>query len=180
MGPLTAGAAPRADRRFLGAQLLWIAPGALLSVLAGCPDFGSPRGPDAAGGGPDATVVEAGGADAAAGGDAASDAAGPDGGATDAESGCPAEPVAVRIRYMSFLPAHVTVSAGCPVVWTNMDGTVIHTVTSGAPERPDGAFDSGDLANGEMFAHVFSTPGLYSYFCRTHPTTMRDATVTVE
>ncbi len=143
------------------------------AASAGCPDFGSPRARPSDGGAADA------------GGDAGGDAEVDGGPAADADAGdggggCPETPVTVTMSYMTFQPEHVTVRAGCPVVWLNRDGTVIHTVTSGAPEGPDGRFDSGELRSGETFEHRFEAAGVYRYFCRTHPTTMRDATVMVE
>ena len=41
----------------------------------------------------------------------------------------------------------------------------MHTATS-----TTGAFDSGDLAQGESFSVTFTTPGTYDYFCTPHPT----------
>ena len=41
----------------------------------------------------------------------------------------------------------------------------MHTATS-----TTGAFDSGDIAQGESFSVTFTTPGTYDYFCTPHPT----------
>ena len=72
----------------------------------------------------------------------------------------------------SWDPEELTISVGTTVRWTNND-TVIHTVTSGESDgtrgTPDGAFDSGDLANGDEFSFTFDQAGEYPYYCRPHP-----------
>ena len=70
----------------------------------------------------------------------------------------------VTISDFAFSPATVTITAGDTVTWTNAD-PVVHTATS-----TTGAFDSGDIAQGESFSVTFTTPGTYDYFCTPHPT----------
>ena len=70
---------------------------------------------------------------------------------------------AVAIADFAFSPATLTVTAGDTVTWTNED-PVVHTATS-----TTGAFDSGDLAQGESFSVTFTTPGTYAYLCTPHP-----------
>lgn len=70
----------------------------------------------------------------------------------------------VQISEFAFAPPVLTVSVGDTVTWTNLD-PVVHTATSTA-----GAFDSGDLAQGQSYSHTFSTPGTYGYLCTPHPT----------
>lgn len=70
----------------------------------------------------------------------------------------------VTISDFAFSPATVTITAGDSVTWTNAD-PVVHTATS-----TTGAFDSGDIAQGESFSVTFTTPGTYDYFCTPHPT----------
>ena len=70
----------------------------------------------------------------------------------------------VTISDFAFSPATVTITAGDTVTWTNTD-PVVHTATS-----TTGAFDSGDIAQGESFSVTFTTPGTYVYFCTPHPT----------
>ena len=71
---------------------------------------------------------------------------------------------AVAISQFAFAPATLTITAGDTVTWTN-DDPVIHTATS-----TTGAFDSGDLAQGESYSFTFTTPGTYDYLCTPHPT----------
>ncbi len=149
--------------------------GALLAFTA-CPDLGEAPQDGGKVGADDGTTDGQ-----PPGVDGATDGQPPDGQPPGLDgAGCGPAPVAVTLAYMSFMPRDVTVPAGCPVVWTNLDGTTLHTVTSGTPETPDGLFDSGEMSNGQRFTFVFETPGAYVYFCSTHPDTMRDATVTVE
>ena len=77
----------------------------------------------------------------------------------------------VQIVDMAFAPADVTVSVGETVTWTNAD-PMVHTVTS-----TTGAFDSGDLDEGETYTVTFTAPGTYSYLCTPHP--FMTGTVTV-
>ena len=69
----------------------------------------------------------------------------------------------VTIADFAFSPPMLTITAGDTVTWTNED-SVVHTATSAT-----GAFDSGDLTEGESFAFTFTTPGTYAYICSPHP-----------
>jgi amicyanin len=71
---------------------------------------------------------------------------------------------AVAIVDFAFSPATLTITAGDTVVWTNED-PMIHTATS-----VNGAFDSGDLEQGEAYSLTFTTAGTYDYLCTPHPT----------
>lgn len=67
-----------------------------------------------------------------------------------------------------YTPSRLDVAQGGAVVWKNAD-SVAHTVTSGAPaDGPSGAFDSGLLAGGKAFSHVFGDSGS-DYYCTLHP-----------
>jgi LPXTG-motif cell wall-anchored protein len=70
---------------------------------------------------------------------------------------------AVAIADFAFSPPMLTITAGDTVTWTNED-PVVHTATSAT-----GAFDSGDLAQGDSFSFTFTTPGTYAYICTPHP-----------
>jgi plastocyanin len=61
-----------------------------------------------------------------------------------------------------FEPATLTVAPGTTVRWTNK-GSHKHTVTSAT-----GAWDSGDLAAGQVYSATFTRPGTFEYFCRHH------------
>lgn len=78
---------------------------------------------------------------------------------------------------MRFVPERATIGVGDTVVWINA-GELPHTATdapgsAAVPEHqslPPGAepWDSGHLASGERFRHVFRTPGEYDYLCTLH------------
>lgn len=72
------------------------------------------------------------------------------------------EEVSVSISGFAFNPATITISVGTEVTWTNEDAE-IHTVTSA------GNFDSGSMAQGDMFSHTFDQPGTFDYICTPHP-----------
>jgi plastocyanin len=79
---------------------------------------------------------------------------------------------AVQIADSAFSPATMTISVGDTVTWTNADGRP-HTVTSDG-----GAFDSGNLDEGQAFSFTFSEPGTYTYHCNYHGE--MQATIVVE
>jgi plastocyanin len=88
----------------------------------------------------------------------------------------------VTIRLIAFRPENIAIDAGDSVTWVQED-IGAHTVTSGTVDqgsggvtvKPDGKFDSGDIASGMKFRFTFDAPGTYPYFCDIHPATMRGA-----
>jgi plastocyanin len=52
---------------------------------------------------------------------------------------------------------------GEDVTWTNLD-SIEHTVTA-----DDGAFDSGELAEGDGFDFTFESSGEFGFHCEIHP-----------
>jgi manganese oxidase len=100
--------------------------------------------------------------------------------ACGADSKSAAREANVVMELIAFKPAAITIKAGSAVTWTQKDAGV-HTVTSGVAEqqgggvteRPDGKFDSGEIATGKTFTFTFDAPGTFAYFCRIHPATMR-------
>jgi plastocyanin len=79
---------------------------------------------------------------------------------------------AIEISNYSFNPVTFEVPAGTTVTWTNTD-SVSHTVTAG-----DGAFNSGNLNNGQAFSHQVDTAGTYTYGCSYHPNMQATVVVT--
>ncbi len=73
------------------------------------------------------------------------------------------ESPSVTIDNFSFSPATLTVPSGTTVTWTNQDD-MVHTVTAA-----DRAFSSQGLETGDTYAHTFTAPGTYTYFCALHP-----------
>jgi plastocyanin len=70
---------------------------------------------------------------------------------------------AVEIVDFAFSPATLTITAGDTVTWTNGD-PIVHTATS-----TTGAWDSGDLEQGESYSFTFTEPGTHDYLCTPHP-----------
>ena len=68
----------------------------------------------------------------------------------------------VTIQDFAFTPQTLTIAAGTTVTWTNNDASP-HTSTSS-----NGAWDSGNLNQGESFSFTFTTPGTYDYVCIYH------------
>jgi plastocyanin len=93
--------------------------------------------------------------------------------ASDRSQGHKASPVAatslkgVKIINFAFKPKTITIVKGTKVKWTN-GGSVNHTTTSNK-----GLWDSGVLAPGAAFGHVFRRVGTFKYHCTIHPTLMR-------
>jgi manganese oxidase len=73
----------------------------------------------------------------------------------------------VDIVNFAFNPESLDITAGDTVVWINK-GSVSHTTTSGIDGVPDGHWDSGLMAPGDSFTHVFQTAGTFPYFCAIH------------
>jgi plastocyanin len=73
---------------------------------------------------------------------------------------------AVKIINFAFKPKTITIAKGTKVKWTN-GGSVSHTTTSNK-----GLWDSGVLAPGAAFGHVFRKAGTFKYHCTIHPTLM--------
>jgi plastocyanin len=71
--------------------------------------------------------------------------------------------VRVQIRNFAFLPAHIVVSPGTRVLWTNEDEEP-HTVVSDTR-----AWSSEALETGSRFIQVMSQPGTFTYHCSIHP-----------
>ena len=71
----------------------------------------------------------------------------------------------VVIDNFSFSPKTFTAAVGATVTWINHDD-VPHTATSTAKPK---SFQSGTLDTDGQFAHVFTAPGTYDYFCAVHP-----------
>ena len=78
-----------------------------------------------------------------------------------------ADPVAAEIKLFMFKPKDLTVAPGTTVTWTNGDA-IQHSVTSGTPDAPGGAFDSGFFTKGQSYSFTFTEPGEYPYFCARH------------
>ena len=64
---------------------------------------------------------------------------------------------------LSFTPANVVVAPGDTVVWTF---AATHTTTSDQQTGPE-VWNSGIRSSG-TFAHTFTTPGTYPYYCSLH------------
>jgi plastocyanin len=69
----------------------------------------------------------------------------------------------VNIVDFSFEPGQLTIAVGDTVTWTNEDGAA-HTATA-----TGGAFDSGNMEQGDAFSFTFASAGDYPYLCTYHP-----------
>lgn len=79
----------------------------------------------------------------------------------------------VHIKNYKYHPAALTVHTGDKVTWTN-DDSIGHTVTA----DNGSSFDSGDIAPGKSWSHVFTSKGSDGYHCSYHP--WMKGTVTVK
>jgi plastocyanin len=70
----------------------------------------------------------------------------------------------VKIVDFAFRPRTITIAKGTKVRWANR-GAVNHTTTSNK-----GLWDSGILAPGGTFSHVFKRVGIFRYHCSIHST----------
>jgi plastocyanin len=79
--------------------------------------------------------------------------------------------VHVNIQNLAFGPAHVVVSPGTTIVWTNQDGFQ-HTTTS-----DKGLWNSGPMNPTASFRRVFKKAGTFTYHCTIHPFMLGTITV---
>jgi plastocyanin len=70
---------------------------------------------------------------------------------------------AVAISGFAFSPSSLTINVGDRITWTNSD-SVAHTATA-----TGGAFDTGDIAEGQSASVRFTKAGTYAYYCTPHP-----------
>jgi plastocyanin len=77
----------------------------------------------------------------------------------------------VNIHNLAFGPAHVVVSPGTTIIWTNQDGFQ-HTTTS-----DKGVWDSGPMDPGATFKRAFKKAGIFTYHCTIHPFMLGTITV---
>jgi plastocyanin len=89
-----------------------------------------------------------------------------------ASTGVRADDHVIVIHDTGFDPPTLTVKVGEPVTWTNESSQSVAVITA------DGVLDSGDLAPGEGFGHVFDAPGTIDYYVGGNPRIR--ATVVVE
>jgi plastocyanin len=73
------------------------------------------------------------------------------------------KPNTVLIKAWAFDPATITVAKGTTVTWMNMDSASHTVVATGM------TFRSGNLNNGQSFAHTFNEIGTFEYKCGIHP-----------
>ena len=78
----------------------------------------------------------------------------------------------ITISGSAFRPPAVTVARGGTVTVTNGDGFA-HTWTAN-----DGSWDSGPLAGGASYSHMFGAPGTYKFHCSIHSFMTGSVTVT--
>jgi plastocyanin len=75
----------------------------------------------------------------------------------------PATTASVTIDGYAFHPPTLRIEVGTTVKWTNHQN-ITHTVTAN-----NGSFNSGDIAPGHSFSHMFTSAGKFPYHCMIHP-----------
>lgn len=80
--------------------------------------------------------------------------------------------ISATIANYAFLPQHINITTGTPVIWTNNDG-VQHTVSSSpqtnVTQGGSPLINSGSLNTGRDFTYTFYKHGFYPYQCNFHP-----------
>lgn len=67
---------------------------------------------------------------------------------------------------LMYSPSSISIQAGDTVQWVWKSGG--HSVTSGTPDAPSGAFDSGIRNTNATFSQTFNSAGKVNYFCEPH------------
>lgn len=85
--------------------------------------------------------------------------------------------VITMTNFLDFAPDAVTIHAGETIEWRNRS-LFTHTVTADPARAADPAnvalppqataFDSGEVAAGQIYRRTFTVPGTYRYVCRPH------------
>ena len=91
--------------------------------------------------------------------------------------GCTPTSTRVCLVNTAYNPATLTITHGTTVTWQNAD-SYGHSVTSSAGS-PD-TYDSGTIAAGGTFSHMFATAGTYNYYCYIHGASVMHASITVQ
>src|SRR6266571_4500319 len=81
----------------------------------------------------------------------------------------------VAIIDNEFLPKHINVTTGTTVIWTYASNwSSLHTVTSVGNTTQGGSplLNSGSLSPGHNYSYIFYQPGLYTYQCAYHFTSI--------
>ena len=89
---------------------------------------------------------------------------------SDDESAAPSS--RVDITAMQFQPAAIRVKAGETVTWVNQEA-MPHTITSSSGDL----LASDRLGRGGSYAHTFTDPGTYTYYCSLHPSMIGEVIV---
>ncbi len=74
----------------------------------------------------------------------------------------------IKVHGFTFAPRTIEVPVGTTITWANSD-QVLHTVTSGTPDNPDGQIDGQMPEAGTSTSVTFDTAGTVPYFCSRHP-----------
>jgi plastocyanin len=89
--------------------------------------------------------------------------------ATEAEEAAPnGEVIRVRSLDNTFRDVEIEIVAGTEVLWTN-NGRNDHDVTP-VEAGADWGVEIEQFPPGSEYAHLFSTPGVYDYYCTIHGT----------
>lgn len=84
-----------------------------------------------------------------------------------------AQPAAVEMKNVKFVPATIRVKAGQKITWTNKDGFA-HNVTSTSGEK----ISSGNIDGGGTFSFTPKKAGTIAYVCTLHANQSGTITVT--
>lgn len=85
-----------------------------------------------------------------------------------ATTAAPADGPEVVLSDISFEPNEITVDPGTTITFVHEDGGIPHTVTA-----DDGSFDSGQIADGDVFNVTVEEAGEIPFFCEIHPGQMQ-------
>lgn len=80
----------------------------------------------------------------------------------------------VSIANFAFSPAHITITKGTTVTWTNHDTTAHTIVETDGKSGPN----SSTVNPGDSYTFTFSEAGTYQYHCSIHPQMTGSVTVT--
>lgn len=80
------------------------------------------------------------------------------------------ETVTVQALDNTFRVQDLTIEAGTEVLWDNVGRNDHNVIPVGDLDAVEWGVQTVDFAPGDTYAHVFTTPGTYPYYCTIHGT----------
>jgi manganese oxidase len=85
--------------------------------------------------------------------------------------------IQVNMRNDVFTPAHIQVTLGTTVTWTNQDNVPHSVVFSPVVLTANNNWESGLIYPGQSYSYTFTSRGTFQYHCQEHPFEMTGSVI---